>query len=703
LTRASSRRDASHPFEVEPGQPHPLGATPDDQGVNFSLFSERGSAVELLLFDQHNSLEPVQVIRLDSKTHHRTFHFWHAYVKGLRPGTCYAYRVDGPNDLHGRGDRFNQKKVLLDPYAKGHTNTLWNRADACGPQDNLATSMRSVVVDTSDYDWEGDKPLNRPMRETIVYEMHVGGFTRSPSAGVAQPGTFAAVVEKIPYLKELGVTAVELLPVFAFDETEVKQMSPNGDPLRNYWGYDPISFFAPQGSYCVSPETGSHLDEFRDMVKALHKAGLEVILDVVFNHTTEGNHQGPTINFRGLDNGIYYHLVPGDGAYYMDYSGCGNTLNCNHPVVDRMILDTLQFWVREMHVDGFRFDEGSILARAEDGTPMAHPPVVWHIELSRTLADTKVIAEAWDAAGLYQIGYYPGYRWAEWNGRYRDDLRRFLRGDPGLVGAVASRLAGSADLYQASGHLPINSINFINCHDGFTLNDLVSYNAKHNEANGEGNRDGSNDNLSWNGGVEGDTDDPEVERLRERRVKNFAAILMLSQGVPMFVAGDEVRRTQRGNNNAYGQDNPISWFDWTLREKNGAVFRFFKEMIAFRKRHPSLQRGSFFTGEVNGRGLPDITWHGCQLGAPGWNDPGSRVLAFTMGGAEEDADLHVMLNMDDQALEFDLPTVQGRAWHRAVDTSLPSKADIAEPEGEVVVTGDVYLVNARSVVVLVSR
>ena len=696
------RQDATPPFTVERGQPHPLGATPDAQGVNFSLFSERASAVELLLFDQHDSPEPVQVISLDAKVH-RTFHFWHAYVRGLRPGIPYAYRVDGPSDLHGRGDRFNRNKVLLDPYTRGNTNTLWNRADACGPEDNLATSMRSVVIDTSGYDWEGDTPLNRPMRETIIYEMHVGGFTRSPSSGAAQPGTFAAVVEKIPHLKELGVTAVELLPVFAFDETEVKQVSRDGTPLKNYWGYDPVSFFAPQGSYCVSPETGSHISEFRDMVKALHKAGLEVILDVVFNHTTEGNHQGPTINFRGLDNGIYYHLVPGDKAYYMDYSGCGNTLNCNHPVVDRMILDTLQFWVREMHVDGFRFDEGSILSRAEDGTPMAHPPVVWHIELSRTLADTKVIAEAWDAAGLYQIGYYPGYRWAEWNGRFRDDVRRFVRGDRGLVGAVAARIAGSADLYEASGHLPINSVNFITCHDGFTLNDLVSYNAKHNEANGEGNRDGNDDNLSWNCGTEGDTDDPAVEGLRERQIKNFAAILLLSQGVPMFVAGDEVRRTQRGNNNAYCQDNPLSWFDWALLEKHAGVFHFFKEMIAFRKRHPGLQRGSFFAGEVNARGLPDIAWHGCRLGAPGWNDPTSRVLAFTMGGAEGDTDLHVMLNMDEGGLEFDLPTVSGRAWHRAVDTALPSPEDAAKSGAEVRVTGERYLVNSRSAVVLISK
>jgi glycogen operon protein len=471
----------------------------------------------------------------------------------------------------------------------------------------------------------------------------------------------------------------------------------------NFWGYDPYSFFAPHSAYCVSPDAGDHLREFRNVVKALHKAGIEVILDVVFNHTSEGNHLGPTINFRGLDNEIYYHLVQHDRQFYMDYSGCGNTLNCNHPIVDQMIVNSLQYWVSEMHVDGFRFDEGSILSRGEDGAPMAHPPVVWNIELSETLADTKIIAEAWDAAGLYQIGYYPGYRWAEWNGRYRDDIRRFVKGDGGLVGAVAQRIAGSADLYESSGHLPINSVNFITCHDGFTLNDLVSYNTKHNHANGEGNRDGNDDNLSWNCGVEGRTDQMEVEELRQRQIRNFAAILLLSQGVPMFVAGDEVRRTQQGNNNAYCQDNEISWLDWSLTETNHDLLRFFSELIAFRKRHPSLQRRAFFAGDVNERGLADISWHGCRLGSPGWNDPDSHVLAFTLGGFAGDPDLHIMLNMDWQELVFDLPSSTGRQWFRALDTGLPAPQDIVEEGQEVVITGDDYRVTGRSVVVLVAK
>src|SRR5215471_2424976 len=595
------------PFQTEPGRAHPLGATVDKEGVNFSVFSRNATAVELLLFNEHEDVEPIQIIKLEPAVN-QTFFFWHVYVKGLKPGTHYAYRVDGPQDVHGQGFRFNRNKVLVDPYALGNTKTLFNRDDAVGPADNLATSMRSVVIDVHDYDWEGDEPLCRPMKDLIIYEMHVGGFTRHPSSKVKHPGTFSGVIEKIPYLKELGITAVELLPVMQFDSGETLRMGPNGGgPLTNYWGYSTINFFAPEDSFCVSPEEGDHLREFRDMVKALHKADISVILDVVFNHTNEGNHQGPTFNFKGFANEIYYHLVEKDRQYYMDYSGCGNTVNCNHPIVEKFIVDCLEFWVREMHVDGFRFDEGSILARGQDGAPLAHPPVVWSIELSDDLRDAKIIAEAWDAAGLYQIGYFPGYRWAEWNGRYRDDIRRFVKGDPGMIGAVATRITGSADIYQASGHLPINSVNFVTCHDGFTLNDLVSYNDKHNEANGECNRDGGNDNMSWNCGWEGETDNATIEALRERQIKNFATILMLSRGVPMLVAGDEVRRTQKGNNNAYCQDNEISWFDWRLAEKNRSMFRFWKMLIAARTQFPHFRAGRtgrFFKGEMNERGLP---------------------------------------------------------------------------------------------------
>src|SRR5262252_5106925 len=449
-------------FEVEEGSPHPLGATIQPNGVNFSLYSGGATGVELLLFDKHDSPTPFQIIPL-MPSKNKTFHFWHVFVRNLRAGAHYAFRVTGPS-LPEAGLRYNRNKVLIDPYARGNTDAVWKREDACNDSDNVAGSLRSVVIDPEDYDWEGDKPLNRPIEDTIVYEMHVRGFTKSPTAKVQHPGTFWGPIEKIPYLKELGVTAVELLPIFDFDET-VPLRTVDGKPLWNFWGYSTIGYCAPHTAFCVSPEDGSHLKEFRDAVKALHKAGIEVILDVVFNHTDEGNHQGPTFCFRGIDNRSYYFLVPSALEYYMDFSGCGNTFNCNHPIAAKLILKCLHYWVNEAHVDGFRFDEGSILSRGEDGTPAKHPPIVWAVALDDNLVGTKLMAEAWDAAGLYQIGHFPGDRWAEWNGRFRDDIRRFVKGDPGVIGAVASRLAGSADLYQANGESPLNSINFVTCHD----------------------------------------------------------------------------------------------------------------------------------------------------------------------------------------------------------------------------------------------
>ncbi|HYW43318.1 MAG TPA: glycogen debranching protein GlgX [Bryobacteraceae bacterium] len=688
-------------FPTEKGSPHPLGATPSAEGVNFSIFSGNATGVELLLFARHDDPQPFQVIRYDPMVN-KTFHFWHVFVRGLQPCAHYAYRVDGPSNP-AAGQRFNRNKVLIDPYALGNTNSLWDRVAACGPDDNVAVSMRSVVIDpAAAYDWEGDRPLNRPIDDSIIYEMHARGFTRSTSSNVGKPGTFAGIVEKTPYLQELGVTAVELLPVFDFDETGVLR-EVNGKPVTNYWGYSTLGFFAPQTSFCVSPGSGDHLTEFRDMVKALHRAGIEVILDVVFNHTDEGNQLGPAFSFRGIDNQTYYFLVPWDLQYYMDFSGCGNTFNCNHPIAQKLIIECLRYWVREAHVDGFRFDEGSILSRGEDGMPAEHPPVVWQIELDDELANTKVIAEAWDAAGLYQIGHFPGDRWAEWNGRYRDDIRRFVKSDPGMVGAVASRLAGSSDIYQERGQLPVNSINFVTCHDGFTLNDLVSYNEKHNEANGEDNRDGINDNLSWNCGVEGATDDLDVEELRGRQVRNFATLLLLSRGVPMFVAGDEVRRTQGGNNNAYCQDNEVSWFDWTLPEKNSDLHRFWKLMIDFRKRHPAVRLGQFFTGAVNERGLIDLAWHGTKLNQPAWTDPDARTLGMTLAGFDGNPDIHVMMNMYWESQDFELPDVPGRSWFLAVDTAAAPPLDFADPGAEAPVAGPTHTVQGRSIVVLVNR
>jgi glycogen operon protein len=661
------------------------------------MFSESATEVELLLFEHQLAIEPAQVIRLDP-FQNKTFHFWHVFVRGCGPGIYYAFRVDGPANP-AAGHRFNPNKVLIGPYARGICRDLWNRADAAGPDDNLATSMRCAIVDLAGYDWEGDRPLNRPFHESIIYEVHVGGFTRAATAGVRQPGTFAGMIEKIPYLQSLGVTAVELLPVCEFDDATAS-LNPAGDPIRNYWGYSTVGFFSPHSGYCVERDGISHVKEFRDLVKALHKAGIEVILDIVFNHTDEGNESGPTESLRGIDNRTFYLLDPSNPAVYRNYSGAGNTVNANHPLPQKFILDCLRFWVQEMHVDGFRFDEGSILARGEDGEPLRHPPVIWQIELEDALADTKLIAEAWDAAGLYQVGHFPGDRWAEWNGRYRDDVRRFVKGDPGLTGAIASRLAGSADIYQARGQSPVNSINFVTVHDGFTLEDLVSYNDKHNEANGEGNRDGITENLSWNCGVEGPTNDPAIDALRVRQIKNVVTILMLSRGVPMLLGGDEIRRTQGGNNNPYNQDNATSWFDWRLVDSKQDVLRFVRRMVAFRKAHPSLFRPQFYRGDVNERGVVDITWHATTLGSPGFDDPSGRALACTIAGFDGDADLHVMMNMFWEPLDFEVPLDQKRVWHVVVDTFSPSPRDIAAPDLAPRLPHPRCTVQGRSIVVL---
>ena len=636
----------------EPGKAHPVGARVVPGAVNFSVFSENADSVDLLLFDGPTDPVPARVVPLV-----RDFHFWHVSVPGVQAGATYAYRATGPA---GAPFRFDGEKALLDPYARSVVTALWDRGRAAAPGDNVAHSLRGTVVDPAAYDWEGDTPLARPLDETIVYELNVGGFAR--------PGTFAALQGKIPYLVDLGVTAVELMPVFQFDPTD-------GD----FWGYNPIAHFASHDRYGT-------IDDFRDLVKAMHRAGLEVILDVVFNHTGEAGADGPTISLRGLGNEAYYMESPQDPSVLLDFTGCGNTLDVNDPITAKLVLDALCYWVDELHVDGFRFDLASVLTRDPTGAVLQYPPIVGLVELADQLGETKLIAEAWDAAGLYQLGSFPGRRWSEWNGRFRDDMRRFVRGDPGLVGEVATRIGGSSDLYASSRRPPLASVNFITCHDGFTLADLVAYDGKHNEANGEDNRDGANDNLSWNCGVEGESDDPAVEELRLRQIRNFAVVLLVSQGVPMILAGDEVRRTQRGNNNAWNQDNEISWLDWDRAAQNEPLRRFWKLLIDFRKQHPTLRRDSFLDDG-------DVQWHGCVLGAPGWSDPSSRVLSFTL------ADVHVILNMDDQELDFELPP---RAWRRAFDTSLPVPFDASEPGAEPVVDGAVYRARARSAVVLVA-
>lgn len=635
-------------LKIKKGSPYPLGATPDNKGVNFSVFSKHAFSIELLLFETNTSKNPFETIKLDREKH-RTYHFWHAYVEGLKPGVFYAFRVDGPNDIKN-GFRFNRNKLLVDPYAKGFDYTLWNRMDACHDGDNLETSIRSAIIDTKKYNWEGDKPLNLPLDNTIIYEMHVGNFTKSPTSNCKYKGKFKGVIEKIPYLKSLGITAVELMPVMDFD---------SGNP-KNNWGYGTIGFFAPESSYCIKPDKASHVNDFRDLVKAFHKAGIEVILDVVFGYTTEGDHSGPVLSFKGFDNTIYYELSNQDREFYMNFSGCGNTFNTNHPVVAKFILDCLEYWVEEMHVDGFRFDEASILSRDEQGNLLNYPHVIWNIDLSEKLANTKLFAEPWDAGGAYLVGKFPSYRFVEWNGRFRDDIRRFVRGDLGLVQQVASRITGSADLYQNSGRLPLNSLNFITSHDGFTLYDLVSYNNKHNEANGEDNRDGIDENYSWNCGMEGETDNAFVNHLRMKQVKNFLSILFLSKGIPMIVMGDEIGRTQKGNNNAYCQDNEISWFDWSLIEENYSLLIFFKRIVLLRKQYKFLHDNDLFV-DCNSEGWPDIQFHGCKINSPGWDET-TRILSYTIKGR-----FHVIFNMEDKELTFELPA--GKNWKVAVNTA----------------------------------
>lgn len=682
---------------VLPGQSFPLGATVSPQGVNFSVFSKNGVAVELLLFDDVDAQRPTRIIRLDP-VRNRTFYYWHAFLSGIRAGQLYGYRVYGPYAPE-EGLRFDGTKVLLDPYARAvAAGANYDRDAAKRPGDNCAHAMRSVVVDPHTYDWEGDLPLDRPYASSVIYEMHVGGFTRHPSSGVVleKRGTFAGVIEKIPYLKSLGVTAVELLPVQQFDA----QDAPKG--LTNYWGYSPVAFFAPHQGYCCRPDPLAPVDGFRDMVKALHRAGIEVIMDVVFNHTAESDHNGPTLSFRGFENMAYY-ILQKNQARYADYSGTGNAIKANHSIVRRLIMDCLHYWVAEMHVDGFRFDLASVMARDELGTPLVNPPILWEIESDPVLAGTKIIAEAWDATGLYQVGSFIGHRWAEWNGQYRDDVRRFVKGESDTVTRLAARLVGSPDLFLQADREPNRSINFVTCHDGFTLNDLVSYNKKHNKANRELNRDGADVNFSWNCGVEGPSSDPAVEALRLRQIKNFLTILFFSQGTPMLSMGDEVRRTQGGNNNVYGQDNETSWFDWRGLEEHAEVLRFVREIIAFTQGLAILDEERFLAQDQPGNGAPSVTWHGVQPRMPDWGHD-SHSLAFELRHPARGEHLFVMLNAYWESLTFTLPQPHnGAQWHRIIDTSLPTPEDICPPDAAPPVEATAYRVASRSAVVLMTR
>jgi glycogen operon protein len=691
-------RTIKREISTDAGASAPLGATPSQVGVNFSIFSRHASRVELLLFDREDDAQPERVIPFDPCTN-RTYFYWHVFVPGLKVGQIYAYRIGGPFDP-ANGLRFDSNKVLLDPYAKGvAVPKAYSRDAAARTEDNAATAMKSLVIDPAGYDWEGDLPLRRPFSQTIVYEMHVRGFTRHPNSGVSaeKRGTYAGLIEKIPYLQKLGITAVELLPVFQFDAHDC----PAG--LVNYWGYAPVSFFAPHQAYSSQPHGSGPADEFRDMVKALHRAGIEVILDVVFNHTAEGAEFGPTLSLKGVDNSTYYILQP-DRSRYANFSGTGNSLNANHPIVRRMILDSLRYWVREMHVDGFRFDLASMLTRDSSGHPLADPPVLWDIESDPCLAGTKMIAEAWDAAGLYQVGSFIGDSWKEWNGKFRDDVRGFFRGESGSVRRVADRIVGSPEIYGHEEREAEQSVNFVTCHDGFTLNDLVSYNQKYNEANGEESRDGANDNRSWNCGVEGPSNDPMIERLRNRQVKNFLTVTMLSLGTPMLLMGDEVRRSQNGNNNAYCHDSEISWLNWNLVDEHADLLRFTRLLISrrlLRDVSAERQRKSLIrlVHEAN------KAWHGVKLDQPDWSDH-SHSLALSAEIRQEGLLVYLILNAYWESLGFELPLLQNGAnkkWRRWIDTYLDSPEDIVEWKAAPAVGGHVYTAGPRSVVVLYIR
>ena len=677
-------------YDVRAGHPLPFGATEVPGGINFVVQSEGATAMTLVLY-RRGAAEPVAEL-----PYPECFRIGGVYamtVFGLDAEDVeYGFRAAGPWDPE-RGDRFAPDRVLTDPYA----SALGGREVWGAPRAADHPYRHRARIAPADFDWGEDRPLNRPMRDLVIYETHVRGFTRHPSSGVRAPGTFAGLAEKIPYLTALGVNCVELMPVFEFDETENAQ---HGRAVGNYWGYSTVGFFAPKASYAATAAQGGPTDELKNLVKKLHAAGIEVILDVVFNHTAEGNELGPTISFRGLDNRVYYMLTP-QGGYY-NFSGTGNTMNCNHPVVREFVLDCLRYWVAEYHVDGFRFDLAAILGRAPDGAPLPNPPLLETLAGDPILRDTKLIAEAWDAGGLYQVGSFPDYcRWSEWNGRYRDVVRQFLKGEFGMAGELARRLVGSPDLYRRRG--PAASVNFVTAHDGFTLRDLVSYNHKHNEANGEGNADGDDGNHSWNCGHEGPTDDPAVTALRERQVRNALLLLLTSHGVPMLLAGDEVGRTQRGNNNAYCQDNELSWFDWDLVETNADLLRFTSRAIAFRHAHPVLRPRWHITGEAAPRQLfPDVSWHGVRAWSPDWSPP-CRVLAVLFHGAEDDC-VYVAANAHWKPHELELPALPDHiGWHLFADTHA-GPPDAVEPGSEPPL-GEQRSVRLgpRSVVVLTAR
>jgi len=690
-------------FRFRPGPPRPFGATVTPEGINFSIFSCYAASCSLVLFQKGAETPLVEIPFLDS---FRTGDVYAMTVFDLDPAEIeYGFRLDGPFDP-ADGHRFNAQRILLDPYAKSIGGLdKWGES---GTRAGIYPYRARPCLD--DFDWEGDQQLNIPLEDIIIYEMHTRGFTAHESSGVDAPGTFAAIIEKLPYLKELGVNCIELMPVFEFDELDNDLKNPEtGEGLLNFWGYNPIGFFAPKAGYAAC---GEPIDELKSLVKACHRNGIELWLDVVFNHTAEGNENGPTISYRGIDNSIYYLLKP-DGSYH-NFSGVGNTVNCNHPVVRVVLLDCLRYWVSEYHIDGFRFDLASSMGRDPEGRPDPDPPLLEVLAYDPLLANTKLIAEAWDAGGLYQVGSFPAYgRWAEWNGRYRDDVRRFVKGDAGLVGAMAARIQGSPDIYGERG--PRASVNFITAHDGFSLRDLVSYNSKHNLANGEDNRDGMDENLSWNCGWEGASDDESVNDLRERQMKNFLSILLVSQGVPMLLMGDEIGHSKDGNNNSYCHDDPINYLDWSQLRANAALFDFVRHLIQFRQAHPVLRRRAYLNhqpaDELNGGQFSEsVSFHGQEPWSPDWS-PESRQLAVMFCGAETDdedasADIvYLIMNAYWETATFGLPRLPQRlTWHVAFNTSMSPPQDSYPPGQEIPLEDQNAVIAApRSIIILAAR
>jgi isoamylase len=700
---------------VVKGREYPLGATVVDGGVNFALYSRNAAAVYLLLFDKPNDA-PTDVIQLQI----RDKFIWHAEVRGVEAGQLYGYKVEGDYRPEW-GLRFNDAKLMLDPYAKAVTAKFRNddnlllayEAHPGGGEfvkdtrDTTTSSPKSIVIDDQGFDWERDRAPDIKLEQLFIYEVHVKGFSAHPSAKVKSPGTYLGFIEKIPHLQRLGVNAVELLPLHEFyvDDFLVAR------GLTNYWGYNSIGFFAPESSYSSQRTPGCQVTEFKTLVRELHKAGIKVILDVVYNHTGEGNELGPSLAFRGIDNPSYYSLTgPADQShrYYMNFTGCGNSLNFDSPAVIRLVMDSLRYWVEAMHVDGFRFDLASVLGREENGAFRSSGPFFEAVAQDPILNRAILIAEPWDI-GTYQVGNFP-VDWSEWNGRFRDTVRRFTKGDAGQLADLGWRITGSADLYGDDGRAAYNSINFITCHDGFTLNDLVSYNGKHNEANGENNNDGSNDNNSWNCGAEGETTDAGVRALRRQLMKNHACALLFASGTPMLLGGDEFARSQRGNNNAYCQDNDISWFDWDLAAKNDDLVEFFRKAIGFVRRYPILQRRRFALGDdLDADKIPDFSWFGTN-GDPHWNDPGARTVCVQLDASTEHGELtgerlFFICNADFASQWVHLPALDnGAQWRRAIDTSLPAGMDFAENGEEVALNPiDHYIANARSTVVLIGK